>query len=102
MTKKKKNDSYITQNLTVHCLNFSLFYLFVKSLNFIQFLKVTFHLQLLQNIGYIPHVVQYIPEPMLYLIVCPLSPPHIIPAPSPLVTTSLFSVSVSLLFLCYS
>ena len=27
---------------------------------FIQFLKVTFHLQLLQNIGYIPHMVQYI------------------------------------------
>ena len=55
----QKNDSYITQNLTVHCLKFSLFYLLFKSLNFIQFLKVTFHLQLLQNIGYIPHVVQY-------------------------------------------
>ena len=66
----------ISQNLPVHCLNFSLFYLLFKSLNCIQFLKVTFHLQLLQNIGYIPHVVQYIPEPILYLIVCPLTPLH--------------------------
>ena len=88
----------ISQNLPVHCLNFSLFYLLFKSLNCIQFLKVTFHLQLLQNIGYIPHVVQYIPEPILYLIVCPLTPLHVTPAPLPLVTASLFSVSVSLLF----
>ena len=36
---------------------------------FIQFLKVTLHLELLQNIGYIPSVVQYILEPILYLIV---------------------------------
>ena len=27
---------------------------------FMQLLKITFHLQLLQNIGYIPYVVQYI------------------------------------------
>ena len=41
---------------------------------FIQFLKVTFHLELLQNIGYIPSVVQYILEPILYLIVCTSCP----------------------------
>ena len=103
LNKNEKNkDSYITQNLTVWCLDFSLFYLLFKSLDFIKFLKFTFHLQLLQNIGYISHVVQYIPEPILYLRVCPLTPPHINPAPSPMVTTSSFFVSVSLLFFCYS
>ena len=67
---------------------------------FIQFLKVTFHLQLSQNIGYIPHVVQYI-------LVAYLTPnSSYLPLPSPycpplLVTTSLFSISVSLhLFFC--
>ena len=53
--------------------------------NFIQVLKVTFYFQLLQNIGYISHVVQYILEPIFHLIVCtshspipiiPLLPPH--------------------------
>ena len=53
--------------------------------NFVQFLKVTFHLQLLQNNGYIPRVVQYILELILHPIVrtshsAPLSccshPPH--------------------------
>ena len=45
--------------------------LFLKKLFkiLIQFLKVTFHLQLLQNIGSIPCVVQYIPEPILHPIV---------------------------------
>ena len=33
-------------------------------------LKVIFHLQLLQNIEYIPYVVQYILEPVLYFAVC--------------------------------
>ena len=33
-----------------------------------QFLKVTCHLQLLQNIGYIPCVVQYILEPILIFL----------------------------------
>ena len=36
----------------------------------IPFLKVTFHLQLFQNIGYIPCVVQYILEPILHPVVC--------------------------------
>ena len=31
---------------------------------------VTFHVQLLQNIHYIPHIVQYILEPILQAIVC--------------------------------
>ena len=69
-----------------------------------QFLKVTFHLQLLQNIGYIPHVIHYILEPVLHPTVCtahaltPVAPP-----PSPLVTSSLFFIFVSLLlFLLYS
>ena len=37
---------------------------------FIQFLKVTFRLQLVQNIGSIPRVVQYILEPVLHPVVC--------------------------------
>ena len=35
-----------------------------------QFLKVTLHFHLLQNTGYIPHVVWYIFEPMLHPTVC--------------------------------
>ena len=51
--------------------------------NFIQFLKVTFHLQLLKNIGYIPCVVQYILEPILHRIVCTShSQPLYRPSPS--------------------
>ena len=41
------------------------------------FLKVTFHLQSLQNIGYVPQAVQYILEPFLHPVVCtshPLTP----------------------------
>ena len=65
-------------------------------LTFYLILKTTFHLQLLQNIGYITHVVQYILELILYPIICPS-------LLSLLVNTSLFSVSVSLLlFLLYS
>ena len=54
---------------------------------------VTFHLQLLQNIAYVPHVVQNILEFILYSIICTqcIVPPHP-PTPDPLVTTSLFSV----------
>ena len=73
---------------------------------FIQFLKVTFHLQLSQNIGYIPHVVQYILVAYLtpnglYLL---LPYPYIAPPPSlsPLVITSLFYVCESASFLLYS
>ena len=36
---------------------------------------VTFHLRLLQNIGHIPSVVQYILEPMFHLIVYTFLPP---------------------------
>ena len=39
-----------------------------------QFLKVTFHLKLLQNIGYIFHVVQYIFVAYLTLIICIIPP----------------------------
>ena len=62
----------------------AIFSLKIKKI-FYTILKVAFHLQLLQNIGYIPHVVQYILEPILHPIVCtsqcptsilPLSPPH--------------------------
>ena len=50
---------------------------------FIQFLKVTFHLQLLQNIGYIPHVVQHILEPILHPVACiSHSLTSILPAPT--------------------
>ena len=44
-----------------------------------QFKNVTFYFQLLQNIGYISCVVQYILEPVLLRVVCtshiPPSPP---------------------------
>ena len=32
--------------------------------------KITFHLQLLKNIGYIPHVIQYTFVSVLHPIVC--------------------------------
>lgn len=49
---------------------------------FIQVLKVPFQLQLLQYIGYIPHIAQYILEPVLHPTVStshPLTP--ILPLP---------------------
>ena len=49
---------------------------------YIQFWKVTFHLQLSQNIGCIPRVVQYILEPVLHPVVCTShSPPLYWPPP---------------------
>ena len=41
----------------------SSFFLIKSLFYFLQFFKVTFHLQLLQNIDYIPHFVQYLLEP---------------------------------------
>ena len=41
--------------------------LFIYLKIFVQFLKVTFHLQLLQNIGYITCDVQYNLEPILII-----------------------------------
>ena len=41
-----------------------------SDLIFIEILNVPFHLQLLQNIGYIPCVVQYITEPVLHTLLC--------------------------------
>ena len=69
--------------------------LFIFFFIFIQFLQVTFHLQLLQNIGCIPYIVQYILEPILH-------PPLPLYCPQPLVTTRLFYISVNLLLLLYS
>ena len=68
-------------------------FLKIKDKNFIQFLKVTFHLHLLHNIGYSPHVVQYSLQP-------PTPPPLYCPSPSPQVNTNLFSVSVNLTLFC--
>ena len=78
------------------CLSFFLLFYII--------LKVTFHLQLLQNIGYILCFVQYILEPILHAIVCTsCSPTPYYPyTPSPVVTTSLLSISVSASFLLYS
>lgn len=68
----------------------------------IQFLKVTLHSQLLQNIGYIPRVTQYILEPVLHPVVFTSHFPTRRTPPTPaVVTTSLFSVSVSQLLLHY-
>ena len=66
----------------------------------IQFQKVTSHLQLLQNTGFISHGVQHFLEPILHSIVCTSHSP----IPVLLVTTCLFSsgvLSVSLILLCY-
>ena len=68
------------------------FFFFLKFL--IQFLKVTLHLQLLQNIGYVPCVVQYIfvaclTPNSLYL---PLLHSYILPPTYILVITNLCSV----------
>ena len=60
------------------------FFFLISFLFFIQFLKFTLHLQLLQNIGYIPRVVQYI------LVAClmpnslylPIPHPYIAPPPT--------------------
>ena len=59
------------QDPRTHCL-ITVFLLGFLKINFIfvQFLKVTFHLQLLQNNGYIAYVVQYILQPILHPIVC--------------------------------
>ena len=53
--------------------------------NFYTLLKVSLHLQLLQNIGSNTHVVQYILEPiLLHPIVCTShSPTPILPLPPP-------------------
>lgn len=59
-----------------------------------QFLKVTFYLQLLPNIGPVPRFVQYVLEPVLDTVVCALPLP-------PLVSSFSFSVSESAPF-CYS
>ena len=80
-------------------------YFFLQK-NFIQFLKVTFHLHLLQNIGCIPYVVQYVVqcilEPILKQFVPPTLPPLCDFFPiAPLVAPRLFSMSMSLLLFCY-
>ena len=70
------------------------------------FLQIILHLKLLQNIGYIPCAVQYVlvsclfyKEDFVHLNPLPqLAPP---PPLFPLMTTSLFSVSESLLLFCY-
>ena len=66
---------------------------------FFEVLKATYHLQLFQDISYVLRVVQYILEPVLPPVVCiSHSPIHTLPVPpSPLVTTRLFSIPVSLL-----
>ena len=53
------------------------------SINFYIILKVIFLFQLLQNFGYIPHVVQYILEPILHPAVCISHSPTLFPSPPP-------------------
>ena len=63
-----------------------------------QFVKVISHSQVLQNIGYVSHVVQYTLEPILHPVVLYHLRLHpYIALYSPLVTTSLCSIPVSLL-----
>ena len=50
----------------------------------IQLLKIAFHLQLLQNTGYIPHVAQYILELILHLKLCTSNSSNsVLPLPLP-------------------
>lgn len=55
-----------------------------------QFLQVTLHLQLLQNIGYLPHVAQYIlvsyfiPNSLYPLLLYPFVAPPVLPLPAAL------------------
>ena len=63
----------------------------------IKLLKVTFHLQLYQNIGNVPRVVWHSLEPISQSIVClPLPYPMLPLHSAPQVVTTLFSISVSL------
>ena len=65
-----------------------------------QFLKVTFHSQLLQNPGSIPHVIQYTLEHLLHLILCNChSPTSRLPFPLP--TGNHYLLPLSLLLLYY-
>ena len=78
------------------CIDFNIF----KFLNCYTILKVTFQSQLLQNSGSVPHVVQLILEPILHPgVAAPQPAPlHRLTAlPSPLVPSTLLSVSVSVL-----
>ena len=69
-------------------LKSDVFAIFKKFCMFIQFLKVTLHLQLLQNIGYIPCVVQcilvtyFIPNILYLLIPYPSIAPPRFPLPT--------------------
>ena len=56
-------DAWSANNRTVRDFLFFFF-------KFYTFLKAAFHLQLLQNISFITHVVQYIHEPILAYIIC--------------------------------
>lgn len=63
--------------------------------------KDYFPFVLLQNLGYILHVVHYILKPFLHLdsLCLPFPNPYIVPPQ--LVISSLFSISVSMLLFCY-
>ena len=69
----------------------------------IKFLKVTFHLQLVENIGYIPHVVQRILESALHPTVCASHLPPLCSPSTPLANTSLSIIceSASLVLLLH-
>ena len=72
---------------------------------FIQFLNITLHLELLQNIGYSPCCTIH-PSSLSYTQqTCAFHSSTLIlllpPSISPLLITSLFSLSVSLLTFCY-
>ena len=77
------------------------FFIYLNFLFLMQFLKITPHLQLLQNIGYIPHAVQCIPVVYFIADSLDLLTSFALPLLSPLVTAGLFSVAVRLLLLRY-
>ena len=53
----------------VICFKIIVSFLDLRFFKFLYNFKVAFHLQLLQNISYIPHVVQYILKPILYSVI---------------------------------
>ena len=85
------------------CVCLCFFSIFFKMKKIYTILKVTFHLQLLQNTGYIPCVVQYILVTYLFYTqqFVPQSPSLMLPL-SPLVTTSLYSIYGSLFHFYYN
>lgn len=80
--KQQSQDTILSHLCVCVCVCFtynSNFFFQFKKKNCVHVLQLTFHLQLLQNIGYIPCGIQYIFEPILQPIVLPPTLPIALP-----------------------